>query len=322
MPLPLVSLIVPTLNRLELLAQTLSSVSAQDYGNLELIISDNASTDATGAFLAQLRNDRLTVLTRSFTLPMEANVTDAVQHARGKYMLLLSDDDLISNTYVSTMVAAFEADDAIQVGLGRRVLIDGASQILHQAEPLSAGAQVEAAEPWLTRYFASPTAHTQINTVFSTFYRRSAWLDAGGQPTLSGSYFSDTIPFVGVLNRASKVFYAPEAVFLYRLHQNQESHQATAAAKQAYAGMFQFFEQLKPKLGDLAHSDALKSALIRYVLMMFFNACGPFATEQKISAPDLYGFFWDALSRPSPPEAGAAGPPDLARMRPADPAVA
>ena len=56
--------------------------------------------------------------------------------------------------------------------------------------------------------------------------------------------------------------------------------------------------------------------------MMFFNACGPFATEQKISAPDLYGFFWDALSRPSPPEAGAAGPPDLARMRPADPAVA
>lgn len=118
------------------------------------------------------------------------------------------------------------------------------------------------------------------------------------------------------------MFYAPEAVFLYRLHQNQESHQATAAAKQAYAGMFQFFEQLKPKLGDLAHSDALKSALIRYVLMMFFNACGPFATEQKISAPDLYGFFWDALSRPSPPEAGAAGPPDLARMRPADPAVA
>ncbi|WCS26490.1 glycosyltransferase [Methylobacterium sp. NMS14P] len=322
MSLPLVSLIVPTLNRLELLAQTLSSVSTQDYGNLELIISDNASTDATGSFLGQLRNDRLTVLTRSFTLPMEANVTDAVQHARGKYMLLLSDDDLISNTYISTMVAAFEADDAVQVGLGRRVLIDGASQILHQAEPLSAKAQIEAAESWLTRYFASPTAHTQINTVFSTFYRRAAWLDAGGQPTLSGSYFSDTIPFVGVLNRASKVFYSPEAVFLYRVHANQESHQATSAAKQAYAGMFQFFEQLKPKLGDLAHSDPLKSALIRYVLMMFFNACGPFAKEQKISAPDLYGFFWNALSRPSPSETGAAGTGDRARMRPADPAVA
>lgn len=290
---PLVSIIIPTLNRLELLVQSIWSVTAQDYKNIELIVSNNASRDGTEDFLRRIHNPDFHVLTNPFTLPLEINVAEAVRRARGKYMMVLSDDDLISNTYVSTMVAAFEADEAIQVGLGRRVLIDGKNEVLHQAEPMAAAPYAESAWTWLPRYFASPTAHNQINTVFSTFYRRAAWLRCGGQPALSSSFFADTIPLIGVSGPETKVFYAPEAMFLYRMHPNQETRQN--AAKQTYLGLFQFFEHLRGVIGAFGMSDAFKEAIIRYILMMFFGSCGPFAQEERIQAADLYKVLWGYL---------------------------
>ncbi|SDO05974.1 Glycosyl transferase family 2 [Methylobacterium phyllostachyos] len=297
---PLVSIVVPTLNRLELLVQTLRSITLQDYGNLELIVSNNASKDGTFNFLSQLQNDRFQVINRPFTIPMEANVNDAVKRARGKYLLLLSDDDLISGSYISTMVQAFETDDTIQAGLGLRVLIDGESRIVHQADPLSSAAMSEPAEPWLIRYFASPVAHNQINTVFSTFYRRTEWLRFE-QPTLSASYFSDTIPFVGVNSPKSKIFYAPEAVFLYRIHQKQESTQATSVESQTYLGLFQFFEHLRPILGDFSRSEHFKRAITQYMIMMFRGACGRFLIKENIDPSALQTFFYEFLDQTRSP---------------------
>ncbi|SFL67666.1 glycosyltransferase family 2 protein [Methylobacterium pseudosasicola] len=305
---PLVSIIVPTLSRLELLVQTIRSIILQDCTNIEVIISDNYSKDNTSNFLSQLEDSRFKVITRKFTLPLETNVNDAARHASGKYLLILSDDDLIPNNYISTMVSAFEADDAVQVGLGRRVLIDGESKILHQAAPLSAASYVEPAETWLTQYFASSSAHNHINTVFSTFYRRSEWLNSGVQPALSASFFADTIPFVGVNSSKSKVFYSPDAVFLYRMHQNQGSRQVGSVGKQTYLGMFQFFERLKPALGDFSTSDMFLKSIIKYILMMFFGSCAQFVAEEAIKEPDLYEIFWGYLKDMPHPAARSTGP--------------
>lgn len=292
---PRVSIIVPTLNRVELLIQTLRSITLQDYENIELIVSNNGSRDATGEFLSHLKSDNLLTITRPFTLPLEANVNDAARHATGKYLIVLSDDDLICSNYISTMVTCFEAEPEVQVGLGRRILIDGDSRIIHQSDPLSATAYVEQAEAWMTRYFASRTAHHHINTIFSTFYRRSEWLACGGQPTLSASFFADTVPFVGVNTARSKVFYAPEAAFLYRMHQSQESRQAGPIGKQTFLGLFQFFERLKEVLGDFSSSDALKSAIIDYIIMMFTGSCGQFVADERIDPLALRAVLRDYL---------------------------
>lgn len=290
---PLVSIVIPTLSRLELLVQSILSVTAQDYENIEIVVSNNASRDGTEEFLNRINNKDLIVITNPFTLPLETNVAEAVRRAKGKYMLVLSDDDLISNNYISTMVAAFEADEAVQVGLGRRVLINEKGEVLHQAEPMAATAYAEAAATWMPRYFASPTAHNQINTVFSVFYRRAEWLQCGGQPALSSSFFADTIPFIGVNTPETKVFYAPDALFLYRMHHNQATRQI--AAKQTYLGLFQFFEHLRRVMGAFEASDTFRAAIIRYILMMFFGSCGHFAQEERIEPADLYKVLWGFL---------------------------
>ena len=45
--LPLVSIIIPTFNRQSFIAESIDSSLDQDYGNIEIIITDNASSDDT-----------------------------------------------------------------------------------------------------------------------------------------------------------------------------------------------------------------------------------------------------------------------------------
>ena len=51
---PLVSVGIPTFNRLIMLRRAVDSALSQDYPNLEVVISDNASTDGTQAWCEQL----------------------------------------------------------------------------------------------------------------------------------------------------------------------------------------------------------------------------------------------------------------------------
>lgn len=46
-PLGLVSVIIPTYNRKDMLKQALDSLLMQDYSYMEIIVSDNASSDGT-----------------------------------------------------------------------------------------------------------------------------------------------------------------------------------------------------------------------------------------------------------------------------------
>jgi glycosyltransferase involved in cell wall biosynthesis len=56
---PLVTVVVPTLNREHLLAKTLESIFGQDYANLEVIVIDAGGKDGTQAVLDSY-GDRLT----------------------------------------------------------------------------------------------------------------------------------------------------------------------------------------------------------------------------------------------------------------------
>jgi glycosyltransferase involved in cell wall biosynthesis len=91
---PLVSVILPTHNRAALLPRAVDSVLGQSLQALELIVVDDASTDATPEVLAARRDPRLRVLRRERSQGAAAARNLGLAAARGEWVAFQDDDDL------------------------------------------------------------------------------------------------------------------------------------------------------------------------------------------------------------------------------------
>src|SRR3989338_6956363 len=77
------------------LPRTLASLLAQTYTNIELIISDNASTDDTEVICREhaVRDSRIRYVRQERNITQIPNVEFVMRQARGEYFMLASDDD-------------------------------------------------------------------------------------------------------------------------------------------------------------------------------------------------------------------------------------
>lgn len=95
---PLVSIIIPTFNRADLLPQTIESCLAQTYPNLEVIIVDDGSTDATAEVVA--RYGSKVIYVRQDRQGVRRARQHGLQRASGEYIAFLDSDDLILPTKI------------------------------------------------------------------------------------------------------------------------------------------------------------------------------------------------------------------------------
>lgn len=102
---PLVSVIVPTYNRAWIVAQAIDSVLDQAYANLELIVVDDGSTDATDSLLSDY-NDRVIVV-RQVNQGVSAARNAGIRAASGDLITLLDSDDSWLPGKVSAQVGFF-----------------------------------------------------------------------------------------------------------------------------------------------------------------------------------------------------------------------
>lgn len=109
--LPLVSIMIPTYNRSQLLPKAIRSAFTQSYPNLEIIISDNASLDDTEAVARAFAtvDGRIQYSRNSENIGPIRNWRKCLDLAVGKFCLILSDDDMIIDVdYVLDGVALLQ----------------------------------------------------------------------------------------------------------------------------------------------------------------------------------------------------------------------
>jgi hypothetical protein len=99
----LLSIVVPTFNRVDLLRQTVASALAQDSDDFELVIVDDASEDGTWDYLSGLSGVR--AYRNPKRIGLAGNFNRAVELSRGRYVFILQDDDLAEPEMVSTLAA-------------------------------------------------------------------------------------------------------------------------------------------------------------------------------------------------------------------------
>lgn len=107
---PLISVLITTHNRSDLLKRAIESVLKQTYKTLEVIVIDDGSTDDTeevvNGYLKQYEN--LKYLKHSEAKGANVARNNGINHAHGEYIAGLDDDDAFSDTYIETLLNAYD----------------------------------------------------------------------------------------------------------------------------------------------------------------------------------------------------------------------
>jgi glycosyltransferase involved in cell wall biosynthesis len=137
---PLVSIGIPTYNRAdEYLSQALESAVNQTYKNIEIIVSDNCSTDNTEQVVKGLKASNIRYFRQDINVTSNENFNFCLNQAKGDYFLLLHDDDLIDNDFVEVCIkTAHNSSDIgiIRTGMRR---IDSHGNVLGERPNLAVG---------------------------------------------------------------------------------------------------------------------------------------------------------------------------------------
>ena len=123
---PLVTVVTVTYNSARFVRDTIESVLAQTYTDLEYIIGDDCSTDDTWDIIRQYKDPRIKAWRNEKNLGEYPNRNKAIGQATGKYLIFIDGDDIIFSHgiafFVNMMEAFPEAGMAIQKGYYNNIL--------------------------------------------------------------------------------------------------------------------------------------------------------------------------------------------------------
>ncbi len=129
--LPQVTVCLPVFNGQRFLSAAIESVLAQTFDDFELVIADDASSDASPGIIEKYASqDKRIVHWRNKTnLGLFANYNECMRRATGTYIKLFAQDDLFDQTMLARLVAELKRDDAISlISCARRVIDDAGVQ--------------------------------------------------------------------------------------------------------------------------------------------------------------------------------------------------
>jgi glycosyltransferase involved in cell wall biosynthesis len=132
-----ISLCIPQYNRIEYLLKNLSFIGRQTYPDIEVVISDDASTDTTGEEIAKLiPNYKYPIVYHSqrVNIGYDANLRKSLEMATGDYCLILGNDDTINlGDGIERLVRFLRGNDMPEIGFCNYVEDDNPSVTIERA---------------------------------------------------------------------------------------------------------------------------------------------------------------------------------------------
>ncbi|MDA3838156.1 MAG: glycosyltransferase family 2 protein [Candidatus Delongbacteria bacterium] len=119
----LVSIIIPTHNRAELLKRAIESALNQTYSKHEIIVIDDGSTDNTKEIVDSFKNMRIKYLKNESSLGGAGTRNVGIKHSSGEFIAFLDDDDIWYNNKLELQIKKIrESEEAVLCTCGLRVL--------------------------------------------------------------------------------------------------------------------------------------------------------------------------------------------------------
>jgi len=111
------SICIPNYNYAHYLAITIQSVLDQNYGNFEIIVADNASTDNSLEVVKSFQDDRVHLVENRYNVGFAPNLDKATEPSTGDYMILLSSDDIMKPSALEEYAKVIERYNGLENSL-------------------------------------------------------------------------------------------------------------------------------------------------------------------------------------------------------------
>jgi len=129
---PTVSVCIPTYNRAQMLKESLESVLNQEFEDFELIISDNASEDETSSVVGAFGDWKIRYVRNRRNMGQLHNWNQCLNLARGKYVTILPDDDVMMADNLQAKVELLSRNPHVGLVHSKYHIIDHEGRIVRE----------------------------------------------------------------------------------------------------------------------------------------------------------------------------------------------
>lgn len=218
-----VSVCIPTYNRANFLTYSVNSVLRQSYGDFELIICDDGSSDNTPAVVAQWQDARIRYIRQPQNIGRSKNMRSGFDAAAGEYFIKFDDDDAIAPDFLAKTVAILDANPTVDFVCTNHWIIDSEGV-------KSESATQENAAKWgkdklklgIIPDLRQQTFRYQSLQVGSTLFRRNCLAEVNYmRPEADGCEDFDLLVRLALAGKQG--YFLPEFLMEYRFHGGQTS---------------------------------------------------------------------------------------------------
>jgi glycosyltransferase involved in cell wall biosynthesis len=209
-PPPVVSIGMPAYNSERTIRAAIESLQAQTFGDFELIISDNASTDGTWAIVEELaaRDPRIRGLRQDRNIGANSNYSAVALAARGKYFKWASSNDWCAPAFLQRCVETLEVDSGVVLVAPRTRLFEADVLTWTDYSGDIACTQANAADRFI---------HVGTSLALNNVVNGVVRLDALRRTRLVEHYPGADVVLVGHLALLGRIVLLDEALFYRRM---------------------------------------------------------------------------------------------------------
>ena len=240
--MPLVSILIPTHNRPDYFELALNSALAQDYDNIEVIVSDNSDDELTSERIEPyLKKYPYICYSRVPGFEVLDNFNNCLALAEGEYINYLMDDDLFHPQKIKKMMAYMLTQTNVGMVTSFRQLIDGEGKYM---APLPGTERLFETETLIRSTSLGETILLKGNNIIGEpttvlFRRADIGKRFGEFVDKEYSTLADVATWLSILVHRDCV-YLPEPLSFFRIHGGQDHH-AKAIKLKACVDWLQLF---------------------------------------------------------------------------------
>lgn len=195
--MPAITVIIPTRERADVLEKALSTVVAQNYERLHIIVSDNCSNDGTADVVSSFHDSRIRYVRTQTRLSMADNYEAALTHAPASWVGFMGDDDGLCIQAIPGLAQIISETGALAVR-SRTVTFDwpGTHGRDHGAliVPMGRGYEIRKSAQWLSRVMRGLAPYAELPMAYNGGFVHKDVFDA--IRARGGRYFRSSSPDV------------------------------------------------------------------------------------------------------------------------------